>query len=211
MQIYNIRNAQNSENCYIVANGERAFVIDPGSGADEIMKKAAECGVKIEGILLTHCHYDHMSGLEDLRKMTGAPLYATAECGENIQSVRTNVSALFGDPITAAAPERTVCDGEEISVAGMCVKCIKTPGHTSCCTCFLVGNSLFSGDTLFLRSVGRWDLPTGDRGMLEESIQKTLYRLSDGTEVYPGHGAKTSIGYEKKFNLEIRGDGTGAW
>lgn len=210
MKIHIIKNRENSENCYIITNGCRAIAVDPGSDAEQIAKETEDMGVQIEGILLTHCHYDHISGLAELREITGAPVYATGECGGNLLDIRVNVSALFGDPIIAENPEYVLDDGEECDIAGMRVKCIKTPGHTSCGACYLIENVLFSGDTLFLRSIGRYDLPTGDFDELAKSIREKLYKLADEVEVYPGHGGKTSIGYEKKFNLEVRQGDTGA-
>ena len=81
---------------------------------------------------------------------------------------------------------------------------MKTPGHTNCSTCFLFGDNLISGDTLFQRNVGRWDLPTGDGRILVNTIKNKIFNLDEDINVYPGHGSKTSIGYEKKFNLFIK-------
>ena len=92
------------------------------------------------------------------------------------------------------------------NLCGIDIKCIYTPGHTDCSVCFLAENSLFSGDTLFFESVGRWDFETGNFQELENSVRNKLYSLPDDTKVYPGHGRQTSIGYEKKngfFKEEI--------
>ena len=97
-------------------------------------------------------------------------------------------------------------DNEEFNIDGLNIKCILTPGHTNGGACFLInGKKLFSGDTLFLRSIGRSDLPTGNPIELINSIEKRLYKLDDDIEVFPGHGGKTLIGYEKKFNMFIKG------
>ena len=80
-----------------------------------------------------------------------------------------------------------------------------TPGHTNCGVCYLMGNHIFVGDTLFLRNCGRWDLPTGDEMTLRKSIKEKLYTLPDDITVHCGHGSDTAIGYEKKFNFYVKG------
>ncbi len=205
MRIRIVTNYQTSENCYIVydEDSNKAVVIDPGSKADRIIAAAAEEGVSIEYIMLTHCHYDHIEGLEPLREKTGAPLITGKQCAVNVADPDINITFYgLGHEISAKRPEIIFDNGETIDIAGMKVKCITTPGHTNCSVCWLFGEDvLFSGDTLFLRNVGRWDLPTGNGDMLRRSIRDKLYTLSDEVKVYPGHGADTSIGYEKKYNF----------
>ena len=94
-------------------------------------------------------------------------------------------------------------DGEERDFDGISVKCIYTPGHTDGSVCYLIENNLFSGDTLFKRSIGRCDLPTGNMDILEDSIKNIIYKMDENIVVYPGHGEETTIGYEKKNNLYI--------
>lgn len=206
MEIKTVTNYQNDQNCYIVYEKDTAVAIDPGSAADKIMKCADEQGVKITDIIITHCHYDHIEGLEELREKCGAKLWATDEASENIQNDMINLSRICCEKSIIAKPaEHTVGDGEKFELCGLEFKCIKTPGHTSCSSCFLCGENLFCGDTLFLRAVGRSDLPTGDGEILERSIKEKLYVLDDDICVYSGHGKATSIGYEKKFNFYVKG------
>jgi len=205
MQINIVNNYQNDQNCYIVSEGDKAFVIDPGSNSDKIIEKANELGVKITDILITHCHYDHIIGVEGIREKTGAKLWATGECNKNAQDTVINLTSFAWDePIKLATAEHIVSDGEEFEVCGIKVKCITTPGHTSCSTCFQCGDVIFSGDTVFLRCVGRHDLPTGNEQTLAESVRNKLYTLDDNIVLYPGHGRETTVGYEKKFNLVIK-------
>lgn len=192
------------QNCYIVSeDGENCIVIDPGCGYEKIVKGLKESSFTVLKILLTHCHYDHMAGAERLRKATGAKIVSGKKCRENIKNTIINVSKMFGDELVGADVDEVVSDNEKFEIGGMKIKCIETPGHTDCSVCYLIEDCLFTGDTLFLRTTGRWDLPTGNYEMLENSLKEKLYKLDDDTKVYPGHGNPTSIGYEKKFNMSI--------
>lgn len=204
MRIEAVNNYQTDENTYIVFENDKAVVIDPGSEADAVIKKAKELKAEIEYILITHCHYDHITGLEDLRKITGAKLVSGSRASENIQKPEINLSA-FTLPYTIKAKPSDIImsDGESLILCDMKFECIYTPGHTDCGVCYKTDGALFSGDTLFLRNVGRSDLPTGNAAVLEKSIREKLYTLPDDTSVYPGHGAPTSIGYEKSFNFFV--------
>lgn len=206
MEIQRVIQYEMNQNCFLLCKDKKlgCIVIDPGSEAQEILKKAEEMGTQIKYIFLTHCHYDHIGGLTDLRKETGAKVCSSMECNLNIQNSRTNASYGFGNPIEESPCEVIFADGQTVSVCGMEIQCIATPGHTNGGMCYLTGGHLFSGDTLFLRNVGRWDLPTGDEDTLVRSIRKKLYTLEDGTVVHCGHGNDTQIGYEKKFNLYVK-------
>lgn len=192
------------QNCYIVSeDGENCIVIDPGCGYEKIVKELKESSFTVLKILLTHCHYDHMAGAERLKKATGAKIVSGKNCRENIKNTIINVSKMFGDELVGADVDEVVSDNEKFEIGGMKIKCIETPGHTDCSVCYLIEDCLFTGDTLFLRTTGRWDLPTGNYEMLENSLKEKLYKLDDDIKVYPGHGNPTSIGYEKKFNMSI--------
>lgn len=206
MNIERIINFETDENCFLLysAPDEGCIIIDPGSSAALILEKAEKLGTKIRYILLTHCHYDHIEGLLDLVKETGAKVIGSANCSENIQNPITNVSRAFGSEIIANPCDRIVSDGENISLCDLKIQCIATPGHTNCGMCYLCDGHLFAGDTLFLRNVGRSDLPTGDWETLCLSIREKLYTLPEETVVHSGHGADTQIGYEKKFNFYVK-------
>lgn len=196
---------ETSENTYLVYDEEtkNGVIIDPGCTLDKISKLIADNGVTVRYILLTHCHYDHIASLTALKEITGAKAVASEKCNENLGNIGVNLTRHgLGRDITESA-DIVLGDGEVVTVDSMDIRCIATPGHTDGGVCYLVGNDLWSGDTLFLRSVGRWDLPTGDYATLETSIKNKLYVLPDEVRVHPGHGSATSIGYEKKFNLCI--------
>lgn len=184
-------------NCYTVFQNNVGFVIDPGAEADVIYNKAVEKGIKIEAILLTHGHFDHVGAVSDLQKLTGAKIYISNNDAELANSFK-NLSFALGGVMTKFTADVLVKEGE-YEVAGMSVRVIETPGHTSGGVCYLTDGKLFSGDTLFCLSYGRTDFPTGDFESLKTSIIGKLFTLDD-CDVYPGHGETTRLEYEKKNN-----------
>lgn len=206
LNIERITNYENDQNCYIFyKNKENAVIVDPGSKFEVIYEEVKRLGVKITHIFLTHCHYDHIESVEELRKAFGALVVSSFECNKNIQTTTINLSGIFSDVIKASPADIIVNDNDIITVGEMKIRAILTPGHTNGSACFLIGEDLFSGDTLFLRNVGRWDLPTGDEKRLMSSIKNKLYVLDDDIIVHPGHGNDTKIYYEKRYNTFVRG------
>ena len=209
MKIKVINNYYTDENAYLVYDEDTlsGIVIDPGSDADKILGACSEENVIIKYIFLTHCHYDHILGLPKLREKTGALLVSSKYTSINIgdPDINHSVSGL-GYAISERSSDILLKDNEEFTLDSLKIKCILTPGHTNGGACYLVnGSVLFSGDTLFLRSIGRSDLPTGNADELVSSIKNKLYTLDDDIKVYPGHGKETEIGYEKKYNMFVRG------
>ncbi len=206
MEIERIVSYYNDENCYLVYDEEKnGIIIDPGSEASVILDVIKEKGVSVSHIFLTHCHYDHIGGLGELRVALGAKVYASFECNQNIQNPQVNMSIFQQKVIRALPADEIVTDGTIIKVGDLEIKTIFTPGHTNGGVCYLIGEDLFSGDTLFLRNVGRWDLPKGDEESLKKSITNKLYTLDDDIIVHPGHGNDTKIYYEKRYNTYVRG------
>lgn len=190
-------------NCYFIyeEGKEEVIFVDPADRGEEIYEALSQRGFSVAGILLTHGHFDHIWGLDALRKKSGAKAYAYEGERELCRDVDLNVSERVGRACSVDA-DVYVKDGEEITIAGMSCKLIATPGHTSgsCCYYFKDGGFLLSGDTLFAESVGRTDLPTGSAGEIVRSIREKLFVLPDETRVYPGHGEMTTIGHEKEYN-----------
>ena len=190
-------------NCYILEDEatNKAAVIDPGDEGDRILSVLKEDGVQVEYILLTHGHFDHIWGANELRRLSGAPIYAYEEEKEVCEDASKNVSDQAGRPETVAA-DNYLKDGAQLDLAGMHFQLIATPGHTkgSCCYYMEKEKVLFAGDTLFEGSVGRTDFPTGSMGRLVHSIKERLLVLPEDTIVYPGHGDETTIADEKKYN-----------
>lgn len=190
-------------NCYFVyeEGKKEAIVFDPADKGDYIYNGLTEKGFSVAAILLTHGHFDHIWGVEALKELSGAKVYASEAEKEVCESASVNVSRGAGRPCTVV-PDFYVRDGEEISIKGMKCRLISTPGHTkgSCCYYFEDDKILISGDTLFQESVGRTDLPTGSMSELVRSVRERLLILPEEVKVYPGHGEATSIGHEKQYN-----------
>lgn len=202
-----ILSTEMNENTFLVydENTKNGIIIDPGCPLAKIEKVTAEKGVTVKYIFLTHCHYDHIESLIPLKEKTGAEIVTGDKGCVNIGNPKINLSKEgLGYEISGISSDIILKDGEEFELDGLKLRCIYTPGHTDCCVCYLCENELFAGDTLFLRSCGRWDLPTGDFNVIEKSIKEKLYTLPDETAVHPGHGGDTTIGYEKKFNFCIK-------
>lgn len=208
MKIKTVNNYMTDENCYIVydENSKNGLVIDPGYKCEGIIKAAEDEGVSIKYVLITHCHYDHISDMEQLRQKTGALLVSGDKASINITDPYINLSSSgLGYVLSAKKTDKVLKDNEEMLLDSIKIKCIYTPGHTNCGVCYLINDKkIFVGDTLFLRNVGRWDLPTGDEATLVNSIRTRLYTLDDDIDVFCGHGDVTKIGYEKKYNMYVK-------
>lgn len=188
-------------NCYIVSNGSDAVVIDPGDDYEDIIKAAQ--GKKIKAVLLTHGHFDHTGAVKRLQK-DGAEVYVSKNEEYMLSDSYSCLSAPFGFPFNEIKADHTFDDGDNLNLCGITFKVILTPGHTTGSVCFLVDNILFSGDTLFLGSIGRTDFPGGDFDVISKSIKEKLYTLEENIKVYAGHGEETTIGQEKMFNPFVR-------
>ena len=207
MKFTSIFSNDTSENTYLIydENTLSGAVVDPGCPVDAIEKMTEACGVKVKYILLTHCHYDHIMSLIPFKEKTGAKIVTGDKGNENIGNPKINLTKRgLGYEIRDVKSDIILNDGDTLTFDGVDIKCIYTPGHTDCGVCYLSNGNLFAGDTLFLRSCGRWDLPTGDMETLEKSIREKLYTLPNETAVHPGHGNSTTIGYEKQFNFCIK-------
>lgn len=180
---------------------KEAVVFDPADRGGDIFKALSEKGFRIAAICLTHGHFDHIWGAEELRTLSGAKIYALDAEKTVCQDAYVNISAQMKRKCTIE-PDEWLTDGQEITFAGICLKVIATPGHTmgSCCFYSEEAGLLISGDTLFEESVGRTDFPTGSMGKLVRSVKEKLFVLPEETKVYPGHGDMTTIGREKQYN-----------
>ena len=190
-------------NCYFVyrEGSSQALVFDPADKGDYIYNGLKEKGFTVAAILLTHGHFDHIWGVEALKELSGAKVYAYEEEREVCENASVNVSKGAGRPCIVQA-DTYLKDGEERTIEGISFKLLATPGHTkgSCCYYFEDDKILISGDTLFQESVGRTDLPTGSMSTLVRSVKEKLMPLPEDVMVYPGHGEATTIGYEKQYN-----------
>jgi hydroxyacylglutathione hydrolase len=199
---------QVQENCFLVREegSERAIIVDPGEEAPRLLAAIEEAGVTLDAILLTHTHFDHVGAVAPVAKATGAPVY----CPELETMVLKDIMAFvpwpgFG-PYESWDPEETVKGGEHLSLAGLEIDVLFTPGHSPGHVTYAIPEHgvLLSGDVLFEGSVGRVDLPGGDWGVLSRSIGLLLDTYPDDTQVLPGHMGVTTLGRERATNPFLR-------
>lgn len=190
-------------NCYFLyrEGASEAVLIDPADRGADLYEGLKKKGFFVTAILLTHGHFDHIGGAEQLRRLSGAKLYAPLEEKALCMDPYANLSLQFGSK-TVVEADQWLSDGQKLTLAGIDFLVISTPGHTAGSTCYYVEKAkiLLAGDTLFAGSVGRTDFPTGSMGKLVRSVKEKLFVLPDGTKVYPGHGEYTTIGEEKEYN-----------
>ncbi|GIQ71024.1 MBL fold metallo-hydrolase [Xylanibacillus composti] len=189
-------------NAYLLTNEEgRGIIIDPGVEPAALLKRIEK--VDIEAIVLTHAHFDHIGGVEAVRKQKQCPVYVHAAEADWLTDPKRNGSLLWpeiGGPIQCAPAEFELHHGQQLNLLGTSFAVYHTPGHSPGSVSLLHEDKLFSGDVLFMMSVGRTDLPGGSTKELYSSIHDILFKLDEKTEVFPGHGPATTIGYEREHN-----------
>jgi glyoxylase-like metal-dependent hydrolase (beta-lactamase superfamily II) len=192
------------QNCMIVRRRDThaALVLDPGLQVAAVSDHIEKHDIKVDFILLTHGHVDHVFGVPAIKEQTGARTYMHPLDREQLER-NPKVVRQFGlDPAVLGHPviDEELEEGKAVGWQDLAFDVIHTPGHTRGSVTFLLGQQLFGGDTLFRRSIGRSDLPGGDFETLMTSIQGKLYALPPETIVYPGHGPATTIGEEMREN-----------
>ncbi|MDU1076443.1 MAG: MBL fold metallo-hydrolase [Clostridium sp.] len=185
-------------NCYIVMDEKTkdAVVLDPGGDGEMLERAIKDMKANVKSILLTHGHMDHVGGVEYLSDKLNVPFYISKIDEEYMEKD----NYVFGSIRNANG---YLEDGNELSFGSLNIKVIATPGHTKGGLCFLIEDKLFTGDTLFQGSIGRTDFIGGSFPEIIDSIKTKLLPLGDEIEVYPGHGPKSSIGYEKGYNMYL--------
>ena len=188
-------------NCYLLEceKTHSAIVIDPGDDADQVLYLINERKLKLEIIINTHGHIDHIAANTDLKEKTTAKLYIHRADADMIINQQRNLSAFIGMPFASVPPDRLLDDGDVINAGEMSLKVIHTPGHSPGSICLLADHVIFTGDLLFAGGIGRYDFPGSSYDLIMESLKKIM-EFGDDLTVYPGHGPETTIGEERLTN-----------
>lgn len=197
-------------NCFLLGDEQtqEGVIIDPGSDAERILEAVAESELNIKSIIGTHAHFDHIGAIPQLKRSLNCNFLLHQEDLPFVRNSRQSALNWGFDIEQVSDPDIFFVDGEVIHVGSLDLQVIHTPGHSpgSVSLYMAENNMLFSGDTLFYRSIGRTDLPGGSMEHIIDSIRNRLYTLPDVTLAYTGHGESTNIGDEKKHNYFVQAE-----
>lgn len=188
-------------NCYILSDNGQAVVIDPGYDPPVIENLIRGRRVEVKKIVLTHGHSDHIMGLPQIKRFTGAPVLIHPDDAVMLTDPEANLSAFYSSPFSTESADDFLNEGDVINVGRFQLKVIHTPGHSPGGISLLTEGMVFTGDALFSGSIGRTDFPGSNYQTLINSIKNKLLTLPDDIIVFPGHGPDTTIGKERTSNL----------
>ena len=183
----------------LIDNGEAAL-IDASATIPELDSVLKENNAELKYIFLTHGHFDHIMGIKELQDKHDLKVYVHEDDKPIIDDTNKFLQAVGMDEIEIPRIDVLLKDGDKVKVGNIELDVIHLPGHTPGGVGYRTGNMLFSGDTIFLGSIGRTDLPGGDYDTLVKNIRERIFTLPENTVIHTGHGAETSVEYEKKYN-----------
>ena len=193
-----------AENSFIFRRdgSDRALIVDPGDEADKLLGAIDTLGVTLDGILITHTHFDHIGAVAEVARATGAEVWVPEVEAFVLEDINRFVPWPGFGPFENHKAEHTLKGGEQLELAGFEIDVLSTPGHSPGHVTFSIPDetAIFSGDVLFQQSIGRTDLPYGDHDTLMESIRMLVDTLPADTAVHPGHMGLTSLGAERASN-----------
>jgi len=192
----------NETNCYLVAEnkGCQAAVIDPGDDAEIILERCSLLDLSIRKILITHCHWDHIGAVREIKEATLAEICCHRRDLPLYNALIEQLAFVGMDGKPPPPVDRFVADDDVVELGGLRFAVLHTPGHSPGSVSYLIDGILFSGDVIFEGgSVGRTDLPGGSASELKSSITRRIFTLPSETIIYPGHGPRTTVGRERDF------------
>ena len=199
-KMFCIVNGRLEVNTYVIGDENGCYIIDPGFDGKRISSYVDRRYEKVLGILLTHGHFDHIGAVDELAKKYNCPVYLHPGDYELIQDDDLNYSKSFNYKIILRSPLTDIMELNDPNI-----EVLHTPGHSrgSVCIYFKEEKTLFSGDTLFERSIGRTDLYGSNQDDMAESLIDIFNTYEDDVKVYPGHDVMTTIGFEREHNPYI--------
>ncbi len=202
MEILRLAAGIYAANCYIVYSEttREGLIVDPGGDAEDIIRTVDENNIKVVGIILTHGHADHIGGLNDLKKEYDVDIMIHEADSGMLKDADINLSNSMAMGTVEIEADRLLKDGDKIELGDKEILVIHTPGHTKGGICLKIDDSIITGDTLFQGSIGRTDLYGGDFDSIVDSIKSKIMVYNDEIVLYPGHGAPSTIGYERIRN-----------
>lgn len=193
-----------SSNSYLLISGEDAVLIDCSVPSAKVIAELEKYSATLKYIILTHGHFDHIETLDEMREATGAKVVIHENDAEMLtDGIKNGYCTFFAGDFVAKATDKTVSDGDIITVGDTHLKVIHTPGHSKGSMCLECDDMLFTGDTLFANNIGRSDLYGGDGRTIMLSL-KMLAGMRAKLEIYPGHGPASTIEREVRCNYYIR-------
>lgn len=189
-------------NCYLVMENHHALIIDPADILPNLDEILTQNDCTLDAIVLTHAHFDHISGVDKIVNKFGCDVYLNPNEFDFLLDPDLNSSSAFYMDVTCNANAKPLIEGKN-EIAGFEVEAIYCPGHSIGSTVLKIEDCLFTGDVLFQGSIGRMDLATGSVTSMKQSLKK-LVQFNKDYKVYPGHGPTTSLSQEKKWNESLK-------
>ena len=209
MKVRNSPSNGYESNCWLLLEEEGGCfaVIDPSPSLEKILQSIHQSGLdekNLKYILLTHGHFDHILSVDSLRKASGAPVLIHKDDGDFLTNSEHNgYKYFFRRDLTMQPADRLLEDGDMLSFGSDFIRVMHTPGHTGGSVCYIIGNVMFTGDTLFDQDIGRTDLYGGSMDQLQESL-RAIAALPENYTLYPGHGSITTLQKQREYNHYLK-------